>query len=66
MGSQENPERKKEKEKSFGLEDEERIKVDRKDTERFYKDKYREEREDRSNTKSKLNYIDNNRVESRT
>jgi hypothetical protein len=45
------------------LEGEERIKVDRKDMERFEKDKYREEREDRSNTKSKLNYIDNNRVE---
>ena len=66
MGSEENPERKKEKEKSFWLEDEERIKVDRKDMERFDKDIYREEREDRSNTKSKLNYIDNNRVESRT
>ena len=63
MGSEENPERKKEKEKSFWLEGEERIKVDRKDMERFDKDKYREEREDRSNTKSKLNYIDNNRVE---
>ena len=63
MGSEENPERKKEKEKSFWLEDEERIKVDRKDMERFDKDIYREEREDRSNTKSKLNYIDNNRVE---
>ena len=63
MGSEENPERKKEKEKSFWVEGEERIKVDRKDMERFDKDKYREEREDRSNTKSKLNYIDNNRVE---
>ena len=40
MGSEENPERKKEKEKSFWLEDEERIQVDRKDI----KDKYIERR----------------------
>ena len=31
MGSEENPERKKEKEKSFWKDNEERIKVDRKD-----------------------------------
>ena len=41
MGSEENPERKKERKKSCWLEDEERIQVDRKDME----DKYIERRE---------------------
>ena len=54
MGSEENPERKKEKEKSFWKDNEERIKVDRKDMEMFDKDKYGEETGKISNTKSKL------------
>ena len=65
MGSKENPERKKEKEKSFWKDNEERIKVDRKDMERFYKDKCRGERREVTQNQSQ-NYIDNNGVESRT
>ena len=66
MGSEENPERKKEKEKSFWKDNEERIKVDRKDIWKGFMRINMERKEHRNNTKSKLNYIDNNRVENRT